>query len=89
MGGPRRRNRHLRRSVGLARLCHHHALDRWDRKWRMQVARGEVYIIRYANDFVVATQYRGDAELFLRDVQERCEQFGLRVHPVKTRLVEC
>ncbi|MDE0103335.1 MAG: hypothetical protein OXN89_13235 [Bryobacterales bacterium] len=55
----------------------------------MQVARGEVYIIRYANDFVVATQYRGDAELFLRDVQERCEQFGLRVHPVKTRLVEC
>ena len=73
----------------LANLYLHHVLDLWmDRKWRKQAARGEVYIIRYADDFVVATQYRGDAEQFLRDVQVRFEQFSLRAHPDKTRLIE-
>ena len=73
----------------LANLYLHYVLDLWmDRKWRRQAARGEVYIIRYADDFVVATQYRGDAERFLRDVQVRFEQFNLRTHPEKTRLIE-
>ena len=73
----------------LANLYLYYVLDLWvDRKWRKQVARGEVYIVRYADDFVVATQYRGDAERFLQDVQERFEQFGLRTHPEKTRIIE-
>ena len=73
----------------LANLYLHYVLDLWmDRKWRKQAARGEVYIIRYADDFVVAAQYRGDAERFLQDVQARFAQFGLRTHPDKTRLIE-
>ena len=67
----------------------HYVLDLWlDRKWRRQVARGEVYIVRYADDFVVATQHQRDAERFLQDVQARFEQFGLRTHPDKTRKIE-
>ena len=37
----------------LANLYLHYVLDLWmDRKWRKQAARGEVYIIRYADDCV-------------------------------------
>ena len=73
----------------LANPYLHYVLDLWmDRKWRKRAARGTVCIIRYADDFAVATQYRDDAERFLRDVQARFEQFGLRTHPGKTRLIE-
>lgn len=73
----------------LANVYLHYVLDLWlDRKWRRQVARGEVYIVRYADDFVVATQHQRDAERFLQDVQARFEQFGLRTHPDKTRKIE-
>ena len=60
-----------------------------DRKWRKRAARGEVRIIRYADDYVIATQCREDAEQFLQDAQARIEQCGLRLHSEKTRLVEC
>ena len=77
-------------STVLANLYLHYVLDPWmDRKWRKQAARGEVSIIRYADDFVIATQYRGDAERFLKDVQATCEQFGQRTHSDNTRLIEC
>ena len=33
-------------------------------------------------------QYRGDAKRFLGDVKARLEQFSLRTHPDKTRLIE-
>ena len=73
----------------LANMYLHYVLDLWmDRKWRKQAARGEVYIVRYADDYVVAAQHREDAERFLKDVQDRFEQFGLRTHPEKTRLIE-
>ncbi len=33
-------------------------------------------------------QYREVAERFLRDLKERLSQFGLELHPNKTRLME-
>jgi RNA-directed DNA polymerase len=45
-------------------------------------------MVRYADDFVVGFQDRGDAERFLREVRKRFEQFGLQLHPDKTRLIE-
>jgi hypothetical protein len=45
-------------------------------------------VVRYADDWVAGFQYRGDAERFWRAVQTRLEQFGLKLHPEKTRLIE-
>ena len=42
----------------------------------------------YADDGVVGFERREDAERFLADVQARFQQFGLEVHPEKTRLIE-
>jgi len=72
----------------LANVFLHYVLDTWAHAWRREKARGEVYIIRYADDFVVGFQYRDDAERFLKDLEERMRTFALALHPTKTRLIE-
>ena len=49
---------------------------------------GEVIVVRYADDFVVGFEHRNEAEQFLADLRERFAQFGLELHPDKTRLIE-
>ena len=74
----------------LANVYLHHVLDGWfARQWRPREARGEVYIVRYADDFVLGFEYRSDAERFREAMRERFAAFGLGVHPEKTRLLEC
>jgi len=72
----------------LANLYLHYVLDLWSQRWRKQVARGEVIIVRYADDFVVGFQHRSDAERYWRELRERLRGFALELHPEKTRLIE-
>jgi len=72
----------------LANIYLHYVLDLWANKWRKCKARGDMIIVRYADDFVLGFQYREEAERFLRDVGERMNKFGLALHPDKTRLIE-
>ena len=73
----------------LANVYLHYALDLWfDRKWRKHVATGEAIIVRYADDFVVGFERKGDARRFLKDLGERLGKFKLELHPTKTRLLE-
>lgn len=71
----------------LANLYLHHVLDLWVDAWR-KTARGDVIIVRYADDFVMGFQYRNEADLFLQQLQERMAKFGLELHQEKTRLIE-
>ncbi len=73
----------------LANVVLHYVLDAWvHRTWRPQEARGEMIIVRYADDFVLGFQYRSDAERFLREATARFAAYGLALHPDKTRLIE-
>ncbi len=73
----------------LANVFLHYALDLWfHKKWRPRTAKGEAIIIRYADDVVVGFQHKRDAWQYLKDVGERLERFGLKLHPEKTRVVE-
>jgi RNA-directed DNA polymerase len=72
----------------LANLYLHYVLDVWVVAWREKVARGEMIIVRYADDAVLGFQHRDDAERFLRQLEERVRKFGLELHPDKTRLIE-
>ena len=72
----------------LANIYLHYVLDLWVNQWRGKHARGEVYMIRYADDFVLGFQYQSDGERLHRDLIKRLSQFGLRLHPDKTRLLE-
>lgn len=72
----------------LANVYLHYAFDLWAHQWRQKKARGEVIIVRFADDIVMGFQYRDDAELFRRELEERLSRFNLELHPDKTRLLE-
>ena len=72
----------------LANIYLHYAFDLWAHHWRKTKARGNVIVVRYADDFVVGFQHRTDADCFLRDLRERFRRFNLELHPDKTRLIE-
>ena len=75
-------------SLLLANIYLHYAFDLWVKQWRGRHARGDVIVVRYADDWVAGFQFRDDAERFQRAVAERLGQFGLKLHPDKTRLIE-
>ena len=72
----------------LANVYLHYVLDLWVAAWRKRHARGEVYIVRYADDFVMGFQYREDAQKFLHALEQRIGTFGLELNTEKTRLIE-
>jgi RNA-directed DNA polymerase len=72
----------------LANVFLHYVFDLWADHWRNRHATGDVIIVRYADDFVVGFQHRGEAERFLKELRERLEKFRLELHPEKTRLIE-
>src|SRR6516162_2665263 len=72
----------------LANLYLHHALDLWVDAWRKKRARGDVIIVRYADDAVLGFEHREDPEQFLEQLRERLAKFGLELHSEKTRLIE-
>jgi group II intron reverse transcriptase/maturase len=72
----------------LANVYLHYVFDLWAEAWREKVARGDVIVVRYADDLVVGFQHREEAERFLKEFQERLAKFGLEIHPAKTRLIE-
>jgi group II intron reverse transcriptase/maturase len=72
----------------LANLYLHYVLDLWALSWRKKRAHGEVYIVRYADDFVMAFQKEQDARAMRKDLDERLAKFSLKLHPEKTRVIQ-
>src|ERR1019366_579806 len=72
----------------LSNVYLHYAFDLWADQWRRRYARGDVILSRFADDYVAGFEHREDAERFLADLRARFAQFGLELHPEKTRLIE-
>ena len=72
----------------LANVYLHYVFDLWAHVWRERIAKGDVILIRYADDTIVGFERREDAERFRRDLESRLEKFGLALNPDKTRLLE-
>jgi RNA-directed DNA polymerase len=72
----------------LANLYLHYVFDLWAHQWRRRHAQGEVILVRYADDIVAGFERQAEAERFLAEMRQRLEQFGLALHPEKTRLIE-
>jgi group II intron reverse transcriptase/maturase len=71
----------------LANVYLHYVFDLWAQQWRKRHARGEMIVVRYADDTVLGFEHAVDAKRFLADMQARSEAFGLSLHPDKTRLI--
>ena len=72
----------------LANVYLHYVFDLWTQQWRNRQAKGDVIVVRYADDFLVGFQSKTEAEAFLVALRERLTRFGLELHPDKTRLIE-
>lgn len=72
----------------LANIYLHYALDLWFSKKVKPRMTGNCMLIRYADDFVVAFQYKDDADRFYRVLPKRLSKFGLNIAPEKTRLIK-
>ena len=71
----------------LANIYLHEVLDRWfeaDVKPRLK---GQAFLVRYADDFVIAFAREDDARKVLDVLPKRFGKYGLTLHPDKTRLV--
>ncbi len=72
----------------LANIYLHYVFDLWVQHWRKTKAKGDVIVVRWADDFVVGFQHQSDAERFHKELAERFAKFKLKLHPEKTRVIE-
>jgi RNA-directed DNA polymerase len=72
----------------LSNIYLHYAIDLWACQWRKRHARGEMYVVRYADDLVMGFQREQDARAMHVALKERLATFGLELHPDKTRVLE-
>ena len=58
----------------LANVYLHYVLDLWFEKRAKRYLQGEAYLTRFVDDFVVAFQYKRDAEHFDRKLKIRLKK---------------
>lgn len=75
-------------SVLLSNLYLHYVLDLWFERVVKPRMGGEIYLIRYLDDFIVCFQFGADAVGFREALGKRLQKFSLRLEPTKTKLVE-
>jgi len=75
-------------SVLLSNLYLHYVLDLWYEKAIKPRLKGECYLIRYIDDFIVCFQNKEDADRFMNVLEKRLAKFKLTLEPNKTRLIE-
>lgn len=72
----------------LANIYLHYVLDNWFAVLAKRTSRGQCYLIRYCDDFVVCFQYKEEAEIFYEKLQERFKKYGLSLAMEKTKIIE-
>lgn len=70
----------------LSNIYLHYVLDQWTDHWR-QAARGDVIIVRYADDAILGFQHQWEAERYLKQLKEHLRAYGLELNEDKTKLI--
>lgn len=71
----------------LANIYLHEVLDKWFARDVQPRLRGRAFLVRYADDFVIVCSLESDARRVLDVLPKRFGNYGLTLHPTKTRLV--
>ena len=74
-------------SVLISNIYLHYVLDLWFEKIVKPRMRGEVFYVRYLDDFVIGFEHHSDAVVFQKVIEKRLAKFSLELEPDKTRLV--
>ena len=71
----------------LSNLFLHYVLDQWFASEVQPRLKGQSFLIRYADDFVMGFSHEEDARRVMEILPKRFAKYGLTIHPDKTRLV--
>ena len=72
----------------LANIFLHYVLDEWFVREVLPRMQGRVFIIRFADDFVIGCELEADAKQLMEVLPKRFAKHGLTIHPEKTKLIE-
>jgi group II intron reverse transcriptase/maturase len=72
----------------LSNVFLHYVFDLWIKWWRKNRCRGDVVVVRFADDFVIGFENHSEATACLEELHTRFAKFGLKLHEGKTRLIE-
>ena len=71
----------------LANVYLHYVFDQWYEIFIRRACKGEVYYVRYADDFLFLFQYENEAKAVMRMLKERLGKYGLELAEDKTRIL--
>ena len=71
----------------LANVYLHYVLDQWYEIVLKKYAKGEIYYVRYADDFLMMFQHEEEAVRVLELLKARLAKFGLEIAEDKTRIL--
>jgi len=74
-------------SLLLANIVLHEAMDQIIHQWRQHEARGEVYVVRYADNCVMGFEYEEDEHALKSVLVASLAGYGLSMNEAKTRLI--
>ena len=72
----------------LANIYLHEVLDVWFEREVKPRLKGQGFLVRYADDFVMGFKFEEDARRVLEVLPKRFGKYGLALHPDKTKLVD-
>ena len=68
----------------LANIFLHYVLDEWYEKEIRPKQKGQNYLVRYCDDFVILVQYQEEAKEIMNRLQERLKEYGLELNAGKS-----
>lgn len=71
----------------LANVYLHYVLDSWFEKWVKPSLKGEAYLVRFADDFILLFQYENEARDVYKRLVDRLSKFNLEVEQEKTHIL--
>jgi len=71
----------------LANVYLHYVLDLWFEKGIKPKLKGEAYLVRYCDDFIIMFQYENEAKEVYELLKERLKKFKLELAEDKTRVL--
>lgn len=72
-------------------LCNvylHYVLDQWLYETVRPLLKGEIFLLRYADDFIIGFENQEDALRVTQTLPKRMEKYGLTIHPEKSKLIK-
>jgi len=71
----------------LANIYLHYVLDSWFYSTVTVHSRGQIYLCRYADDFICAFEYKQDAQRFYKALRGRLNKYNLELAEEKTQII--